>query len=55
MLICSDGLWGVVNENDIVKIVLESKIPAKACESLVDAANEAGGPDNISVILAQFI
>lgn len=54
LLICSDGLWGVVNNENIVKIVLDNKVPANACEALVEAANQAGGPDNISVILAMF-
>lgn len=54
LLLCSDGLWGVVSNDEIVKIVLEKKMPSKACEALVDAANQAGGPDNISVILVLF-
>lgn len=51
LMICSDGLWGVIPESDINKIINESINPSQACQQLVDAANEAGGPDNISVIL----
>lgn len=51
LLICSDGLWGVITESEILKIIRESNNPSQACKLLVDAANEAGGPDNISVIL----
>lgn len=55
LLICSDGLWGVVAEQDIIRTVNESPNLQRACQSLVTAANTAGGPDNISVILAQLI
>jgi serine/threonine protein phosphatase PrpC len=54
LLICSDGLWGVIPESEITKIVAESTDPSQACEKLVEAANEAGGPDNISVILVML-
>jgi protein phosphatase len=54
LLLCSDGLWGVVSNDEIIRIVLEKRIPSVACETLIDAANEAGGPDNISVILVLF-
>ena len=55
IMICSDGLWGVVNEKDIFRIVLEAPNLHRACQQLVEAANIAGGPDNITVILAQLI
>lgn len=53
-LICSDGLWGVVQQEKLVEIITqrEFQIEQKAC-NLVDAANEAGGPDNISLILVE--
>jgi protein phosphatase len=54
-MICSDGLWGVVNEKDIYSTIVEAPNLARACQSLVEAANIAGGPDNISVVLAQLI
>ncbi|NWF64312.1 MAG: serine/threonine-protein phosphatase [Chloroflexi bacterium] len=55
LMICSDGLWGVVNEKDIVRILNEAPTLSRACQGMVEAANAAGGPDNISVILAQII
>ncbi|MCC7187356.1 MAG: serine/threonine-protein phosphatase [Anaerolineales bacterium] len=55
LMICSDGLWGVVAEQDIVRSVNEAPNLQRACQNLVTAANTAGGPDNISVILAQLI
>lgn len=55
LLLCSDGLWGVVAEQDIARATLESPNLQRACHNLVEAANMAGGPDNISVILVQLI
>jgi protein phosphatase len=54
LLLCSDGLWGVIEEEQIKDIVLTSNDPQEACEQLVQAANAAGGPDNITVILVYF-
>jgi len=55
LLVCSDGLWGVVSEQDMFQIITSARNPAVACKNLVDAANAAGGPDNISVILVQYL
>lgn len=55
LMICSDGLWGVLNENDIFKMIVDAPNLHRACQNLVEAANAAGGPDNITVILAQMI
>ena len=55
LMICSDGLWGVVNEKDIVRILSEAPNLHRACQGMVEAANAAGGPDNITVILAQIV
>ncbi len=55
LMLCSDGLWGVVNEKDIYRAVIEAPNLHRACLNLVEAANIAGGPDNITVILAQLI
>ncbi len=54
MLLCSDGLWGVVPDEDILSIILDSSHPQVACEQLVQAANAGGGPDNITAVLVQF-
>lgn len=55
LLICSDGLWGSISDEEICRIVLENKVPVEACQRLVDAANSAGGPDNISAILVKYV
>lgn len=51
LLICSDGLWGVIPESLISEIVTSSSSLREACQRMVDAANLEGGPDNITVIL----
>ncbi len=51
VLLCSDGLHGVAGEDEIAGI-LASKDPIEAkCQSLIAAAREQGGPDNITVVL----
>lgn len=54
LLICSDGLWGVISEKQISTLITESQTPQIACSKLVEAANKAGGPDNISAIVVSF-
>jgi len=51
-LICSDGLSGPVNDEELGSI-LRCLEPQEAADTLVDLANLRGGPDNISVIVAQ--
>jgi len=50
LLLCSDGLWGVIPESSISRILRRKEEPVAACQALVEAANRNGGPDNISVI-----
>jgi len=47
-VLCSDGLTSLVGETEL-KVVLESNPPRKACEALIDLANEHGGKDNVTV------
>lgn len=54
LLLCSDGLWGAVHEDDIVHIVNSNFSPHLACQHLVEAANTVGGPDNIAVVLVRL-
>ena len=54
LLICSDGLWGVIPEDELARVINSSLEPQLACQTLVDLANQAGGPDNISVILVRI-
>lgn len=55
MLLCSDGLWGVAPDTEIFRIVNGAKNLSLACRELVDVANANGGPDNISVILVEYL
>jgi protein phosphatase len=55
LLLCSDGLWSVIPEENIAPIITEAASLSAACQGLVAAANEAGGPDNISAILVQLL
>ncbi|MCJ7716059.1 MAG: protein phosphatase 2C domain-containing protein [Anaerolineales bacterium] len=54
LLICSDGLWSIVNQEVISEIIKSDKSPQQTCDKLIDAANDAGGPDNISAILVEI-
>jgi len=54
ILLCSDGLWGLVNDNLILDIVWKAPNLQSACNQLVDAANTAGGPDNITAVLIEY-
>ena len=55
LMICSDGLWGVLSEAEMYKAMNSADTLELACQNLVNAANAAGGPDNISVVLAKMI
>jgi protein phosphatase len=54
LLLCSDGLWGVVPEKELGQIIINAPSPQVACQQMIDAANEAGGPDNITAILVRL-
>lgn len=54
LLLCSDGLNGMLPDTAIARILLEEAVPARACAALIDAANMAGGQDNITVVVARF-
>lgn len=53
LLLCSDGLWGMVDDAEIWRMVQEAATPQQACAQLVEAANAAGGNDNVSVVLVE--
>jgi len=55
LLLCSDGLSGKLRADDMLRIVEESDGDlARACEALIEEANERGGEDNITVVLARL-
>jgi len=51
LLLCSDGLTEVLKDSEILDILAKATDPQQACDALVNAANEKGGPDNITVIV----
>ena len=53
LLLCSDGLAGVVPDDEIAAVLSEHDEPADTCRRLVDAALAAGGPDNVTVLIAE--
>src|SRR5215470_2891889 len=54
LLICSDGLSGKVHQEEIARIIHEATDFKSACQRMIDLANERGGEDNITVVVAQF-
>lgn len=54
LLLCSDGLTGMVEDAEIARILGSCADPEAACRALVDAANAAGGKDNVTVVVADW-
>jgi protein phosphatase len=54
LLLCSDGLSGMVRFDEIREALIHVPDPLEACKVLTDKANQAGGHDNITVIVAKF-
>src|SRR5262249_10967202 len=52
LLLCSDGLTEMISDSEIAAILDEAAIPQDACERLIARANEQGGSDNITAIVA---
>jgi serine/threonine protein phosphatase PrpC len=50
LLLCTDGLWGLVSDADLARVV-QTNPPAEACQKLVTMALERGGPDNITLLI----
>jgi protein phosphatase len=54
-LLCSDGLSNVVREETIAEVLAGSPERTDAAHRLVDLARRAGGPDNITVVVADIV
>jgi protein phosphatase len=54
LVLCSDGLSGKMSQDEIARIVHEAEDFKSACQRLIDLANDRGGEDNITVVVAQF-
>jgi PPM family protein phosphatase len=55
MCLCSDGLAGPVSDEDIRTILMTSNDLKVASQRLIDRANENGGPDNVTCVLARWV
>jgi len=53
IILCSDGLWGEVEEAAITEVLNHASSPTAAAEQLIKLANASGGPDNITAIIIQ--
>ncbi len=55
-LLCSDGLNGMITDEDIRRIMIENREDLeKGCEDLIQAANDGGGNDNVTVVLVEVL
>lgn len=54
LLLCSDGLSGMIRGDEIREVLTTVPEPLEACRELTERANRAGGHDNITVIVARF-
>lgn len=54
-LLCSDGLSGVLTDTDIERTLSSAPGPEEAARALVAGANDAGGPDNVSCVVADVV
>jgi protein phosphatase len=54
LVLCTDGLWGLVSEAEIQSTVRENS-PAEACRILVQIAKTRGGPDNITLQVVRVL
>jgi protein phosphatase len=54
LILCSDGLSGVVKREEVSQMVAELGDLPSLCSALIDLANERGGPDNVTVVAVRF-
>lgn len=54
LILCSDGLSGLVRGDEIADVVSEEMDLSVACDRLVALANDRGGPDNVTVVAVRF-
>ena len=54
ILLCSDGLTGVVDDTTIASVLEETEDGDRAVDGLIERANAGGGPDNITVVLLRY-
>lgn len=52
ILLCSDGLWSMLTDEQLAAIIKRANSPEEACDTLIEQANRAGGKDNITAAVA---
>jgi serine/threonine protein phosphatase PrpC len=55
LLLCSDGMSRMVSEEAMAETLGRYQQPQEICQTLVDLANQNGGEDNITVVIAQVL
>lgn len=55
LLLCCDGLWEMIRDPQIQKILNEHEDVEQACDTLIQVANENGGEDNITAVLVRCV
>lgn len=55
LVLCCDGLWGMVSDEVIQSVLASAQTPQQVCDELVAAANEAGGRDNITIVVVERV
>jgi protein phosphatase len=53
LLLCSDGRWGSVTDDQLAQVLRTAATPQEACDLLIQAANAAGGKDNITAVVVE--
>ncbi|WP_348775099.1 hypothetical protein [Solwaraspora sp. WMMD791] len=54
-LLCSDGVWAVVADDDLAAAVGAGADPAETVRAVLDLADRAGAPDNVACVVADVI
>ena len=54
VILCTDGLWSVVDDHELARLACTHVDPVALCATLLDLANERGGHDNASVLVARI-
>jgi PPM family protein phosphatase len=54
ILLCSDGLWGEIDDEELLATVEANENAQEACVALVDLANDHGGRDNTTLVVVNF-
>ncbi len=55
LVLCSDGMWEMVRDTEMQNVLAQTPDAQQACAALVNLANLAGGADNISIIIVNFV